>query len=176
MFLLEFFMTNKVAEAPKTESNQQPNYSPQVAFWKPYTKDNKPVGAVALFNYSEKTNRVFLEMRPQVPSTTEQNAFSREAGIVTMLGLPDLGEFLAVLRGRKGGLGNPDDKNGWKGLYHQNDTGSTSISMTATEKGYSLSIGAKKGAEAARRLGINLTFAEAEVLHDYLAEMLRNMF
>ena len=162
----------KTVEAPQ---NQQ-NFSRQVAFWKPYLKDGKALGAVALFNYSEKNNRVFLEIRPQLLSETNQNSFDKENSIRAMLGLPDIGEFLAVFRGRKQGLGSPDDKNGWKGLFHKNENGSTSISMVATDRGYSLSVGSKRGNDQAVRLGLNLTIAEGEVLHDYLSEMLKEMF
>lgn len=134
--------------------------------WKPY----QGKGAAALFSASENNGvvSVFLKMMPENPDKPE--SFDNESAITVKLGLNDLGELLAVIRGVKAGAGKlKDDK--WSGIYHQTDKSQSSILFERTETGFRLGVYRKdKNAKEGRRLGVGVTESESMILNRFIEQ------
>lgn len=86
-----------------------------------------------------------------------------------MLAENDVGEFLLVLSGRKGGLGLPDKDGKFKGLYHKHPKDpkrNAVIRLDATDRGFNLSISRENNV----RIYHTLTFGEGVILETLLKD------
>lgn len=134
-------------------------------------KDSK--GSCLMINYDNDAQVYFMEMRPQKSGT--ERSFDKDKRLVVALGLPDIGEILAVIKGRKGGLGTLKGEK-WSGIYHETDKNSSSISMEFNDKygTFYVSLGRKVGSDVTR-LGIPLTLGECVILENYLESNIVSM-
>ncbi len=136
-------------------------------------------GAASAFqvrvDLDEETQRrkimLFLMMAPQTGKDDNGNsAFGwkdNEKTVTVKLGMPDIGDMLAVLNGRKTEVGTG------KGLFHKNANGSTSLSFALTPGGYSLRTNKKIGDKVGEAVSHSLTHSEGEVLKVLLEEVVK---
>jgi hypothetical protein len=121
---------------------------------------------------------LFVEMAQQTGTDENDNAKFDWAGkenpnpkSVTMkLGLPDVGEILLVLMGRKKFVG-PEPKEGQKiesGLFHQNNDGNTSMRLKWDNGKLYLNLSAQDKAKNLVKVSHSITMAEAVVLEHLL--------
>lgn len=82
------------------------------------------------------------------------------------LGLNDIGELIAVLEKRQKGVGPLDQQSSKrKGLFHKNQSGSTTLSFEVSQHGgWILRMGVKKGKEPVKSYSHALTNGEGCVL------------
>lgn len=168
-----------VATKPTTSVNtsktqgSEPKFAPQprVAFWKP-NRDKK--GAMASIEFSSGKQCFFLKMMPE--SGQESPKFDTNKAINAKLGLNDIGEILAVLVGKKEGLGRKDDKGYWTGLYHDGGEGrSSSIGLSRGENGLFLSLSNKREGNVTR-YNIGITAGESEIMRVFFENYVTTMF
>lgn len=153
---------------------------PSHRIYKPYKNDaNQPTGHASKIDYranNKKTEGVLFW------TITKQTAVEDEKGnaafgwedprkTVTMkLGLPDIGELLAVLEAQKDQAG----PNNGKGLFHQNKNGNSSLKFkfeAGTEKSpprYGIQIGGKVEGSDLVTLSHSLTLGEGVILREFL--------
>jgi len=125
----------------------------------PTTKDGK--------TYYRRNAEVFLVSTKQTGEDDNGNAsfgWSDSSLTVTAkLGETDLGEILALLNWKKKVAGAETGK--YKGIFHKNDKGSTSILLERSDNGYySLRIAKKVGNDGPSVVSHTISFGEAEVL------------
>lgn len=145
---------------------KQPKF--KVAFWHP-NKTGK--GSAAIFEARGEDGTLFLQLMPQ----SGERKFDSNQKITAKLGSLDIAEFLLVFEGAKAGVGQPNgDK--FKGLYHSNQNGSTSIHFERSDSGFRIGVGAKRGNDAAVNLSIQLNQTEAMLLRQYLTHVLTLQF
>lgn len=140
----------------------------ELTFWK---ANNKESGAAAILQYSEERNAVFLQMMPQ----DGERSFDNNAKITAKLNASDLSAMLSVATGNL-----PDCGKDGKGLYHQNDKGSSIINLSRYESkgefvGWYLSLSVKRDNNDTR-LSVLIQPSEIEMLRVYLEESLRLLF
>lgn len=166
-------------------------YYPEYRIYKPKkTKDgsaSKFQIKVTQQKFGPETN-LFLQSSHQTGEDAQGNstfAWKDEKRCVTMkLGETDIGELLSVLNGQKGGCGTKDDKGMWKGLFHQNDRGSTVLQFSALpprEEGgvhsYGLRISAKrKDADKPVMVQHMISVSEGEILKVLLQDTVSRMY
>ena len=174
--------TNNTGKAQSTNSGPY-NGQPQKTYafqpkWTTFKPNNKGDGAMASVRYSPEEGSFFLQMLTQNPEANDQNnlpRFLKDSTITAKLEAVDIGEFLAVLRGRKEGCGTKGDK-GFKGLYHQSQSGTSIINLEFSEQwGYSLSLSVDRGGSKSR-LRVSLTLSEVEVLRVFFERYLGASF
>jgi hypothetical protein len=145
--------------------------NPDLAFWKPY----QGKGAALIFEYSPQKNTFFMQMLPEKPENTEDSKkYDKDRRISAKLGLSDLGEILAVIKGRKGGAGT-EAEGKFKGLYHKNQNGNTIIGFDRTDKGIRTGLSVKSD-KIELRLNVNLSVGEATLLENFIETYLPYMF
>lgn len=128
---------------------------------------------------SKEEKNVFLDLANQKPSNNDNAAFDWDSKLTAKLGLNDLGDMLAVLRGLKDGVGNLKDGKR-SGLYHQNSKGNTVIYFNENVKdnllqGYSLRV-SKKSDQNQSAVNHSLTVSEGQVLLLFLQEAVSALF
>lgn len=163
------------AAAPATPSTEQSpsdfRQNPQVAFWKPY----QGKGCAIFFEYNPSKKAIFFEMRPETQGGTEDDPkFDKDRRILSKLGITDLGEMLAVIKGRKDGAGLNKDGKGWT-MFHKNANGSTAITFERTENGIRVGMSAKVGENPPNRQSANITVGEATILEVFLTNAVTGM-
>lgn len=135
-------------------------------FFKPY----QGKGALAAFEArpSENGFAIFLSMLPEMASG--ESKFDRNAKISAKLGLPDIGEILAVLQGTKPAAGTVGKDGKSASLFHKNPTGSAVITFNVKEKGggYFLGLSKQEGSTLKGRYSISITDGEATILERFL--------
>jgi len=110
-------------------------------------------GAASQWCVSSKKDSVFLEMADQKGKDSNNNpTFNWDKKIKFKLGVSDLGELLAVLRGIQSGVGPVDkDQNKHKGLFHQNDNGNSVLYFAKDDRNIlRMCLSTKKGDERTR--------------------------
>jgi hypothetical protein len=144
-----------------------------------YKPRNSGDGAATAFQVKvvldEETNirkcYLFLVGTPQIGKDEKGNAAfawkDQEKTVTVKLGVVDIGEFLSVLSGKKQAVGTG------KGLYHQNQTGSTSVDFKSTENGYTLRLNKKVGTVVGTPVQHGITVGEAEILKILLEDFVR---
>lgn len=180
-------MANATSEAPKnigkpavSNNGETRQFDPrhELAFWKP---NQSKKGTAALFQFQpkkgDKEASFWLNM---VPESGNDNGpkFNQDGKLVAKLGMTDIGELLACLSGRNGGLGRQKDGK-WSGLYHQNASGNTVIKLDPNESNqghYYLSVSVKKEGGNEGRLSISLTPSDQELLMVFFRTYLPQMF
>jgi len=126
--------------------------------------------------------QIFWVATTQIGTDEDGNAkFAWEdktKSVTIKLGEVDLGEILAVLHGRKGGLGMPDpNKEGaYKGLYHQNDKGNASLQISESENGYNVRASKQVKGQPLVAVKHTLSLGEAEILRVLVIEAVRAMY
>lgn len=102
-----------------------------------YKARNSGDGAASQWDLSADKGCVFLEMAHQQGKDEKGNAsFDWPNKICFKLGLPDIGEILAVLCGVQKGVGPLDTERGkHKGLFHSNNTGNAILNFGKDDKG-----------------------------------------
>jgi len=168
-------MTAKAPASKTTPSTPAPQqFEPQVgylrprqsriAFWKPF----QGKGAAATLEYSYEKACFFLMIMPENPDGSDRK-FNPDAKITAKIGLTDVGEMIAVLRGYTGGLGKQEgDK--WKGLFHKNTNGNTIINLFRTDTGYRIGMSAKHGSEPQTSYSMGLTIGEGVQMELFLTD------
>lgn len=150
-------------------------YFQDLRFYKP---NNKGTGAASALQYKIKQGQyapepqLFWVMAPQVGKDDNDNAKfawkSKEQEVTIKLGLPDLGEILAVLTGLKQAAGAQG-----KGLYHQSKNGNATMEFKEvhlgegqerTFAGYGVRIATKKNGGELVQVKHMLTPAEGLIL------------
>lgn len=147
----------------------------KLSFWKP-NKSNKGFAAFLEYNPDQENAGVMLTFMPQAP--TGERKFENEKKFIAKLGPNDLGDMLAVIEGWQEGIGALDDKTGYyKGLYHQSDSGNSSIKLEKSKNhaGLTLSLYVKRGDTSTNGF-INLTLSEAAQLKSYINFILPRFF
>lgn len=130
--------------------------------------ENKTVTGKDGKNYPKRVVTVFLVSAKQTGIDKDENAtfaWEDDGGRVTIkLGETDIGELLAVLYGRKSIAGVTEGK--FLGLFHKNDSGSSSINFGKNEEnnGYKLRVTKKVGDAQAIAIQHSVTFGEAAIL------------
>lgn len=172
-------MASATAEGKVANTGQTGGYAPrhELTFWKP-TKAK--TGSAAIFQFTHKNGdkeaSFWLNVMPESGNETGPK-FNKEGQLTAKLGITDMGEILACLSGRNGGLGRPKD-NGWSGLYHQNATGNTVIALNPNDKApghYWLNISVQRDG-ASKKLAIGLTPGDQELLLVFIRTYLPQMF
>lgn len=153
-----------------------------------YKPNSRGSGAASKFQCRVKTPKnsegypellLFIETAAQIGTDENDNAKFDWSGkdkqntkSVTMkLGLPDVGEMLLVLMGRKEFVG-PPAKEGHKtesGLFHQNNDGNTSMRLRWSEGVLYLNMSAQDKAKNLVKVSHSITPAEAVILEKLLA-------
>ena len=155
-----------------------------------YKPNSKGSGAASKFQCRTKWKSVdgvdyadlilFLETAQQTGFDSNKNASfgwssvknkDKKPKSVTMkLGLPDIGEMLLVLKGRKHFVG-PEPKAGRKiepGLYHQKAKGNTSLRLKWSEGRLYLNLSSQDENKNVIKVSHSITTAEAAVLESLL--------
>jgi len=123
-------------------------------------------GAASRWNLARDKQAVFVEMANQMPSDDENARFDWDRHLTVKLGLPDLGEILAVLLGRKAGVGTKRGEGRFSGLFHKNPKGDSSLGFVraANSEGFYLKVGVKREGGDLKTAGHSFTEGEACVL------------
>ena len=154
-----------------------------------YKPNAKGSGAASKFQCRTKWKSVdgveyaylilFLESAQQTGFDSNKNASfgwstnsekNKGKSVTMKLGLPDIGEMLLVLKGRKTFVG-PEPKEGRKiepGLYHQNKHGNTSLRLKWSEGRLYLNISSQDKNKNVTKVSHSITTAEAAVLESLL--------
>lgn len=125
--------------------------------------------------FNVRDTLVFWVSAPQVPSKDENAAFAwgddNSKDVVTLkMGEPDIGEVLAVLGGLKKQAGTD------KGIYHQNEHGSTSFTFeTVPDRGYKIRLASKRDGKLVA-VQHTLNYAEGKVLEVLLKRAVEIMY
>lgn len=159
-----------------------------------YRANKNGNGAASRLQLSKKTNArgydevlLFLEVAKQNGANDNGDAMfawqggknSMDGGSVTIkLGTVDVGEILTVISGRKPCVGDPNGK--FKGLFHQNAKGNSSLDFRVYAKDgqdvcYALSASKKVGDSEAVKVNHLVSFGEAETLRVFLNTALVQM-
>ncbi len=158
-----------------------------------YKPNAKGSGAASKFQCRTKWKSVenvdyadlilFLESAQQTGFDSNRNASfgwstnsekNKGKSVTMKLGLPDIGEILLVLKGRKTFVG-PEPKEGRKiepGLYHQNKHGNTSLRLKWSEGRLYLNISAQDQSKSVTKVSHSITTAEAAVLESLLCNFI----
>ena len=173
-------MANATAKAAPSTTENVEQYPPKhtLEFWKP---NSSKKGAVAIFEFSpkkgEKEASFWLNMMPESGQDTGPK-FNKEGKLTAKLGITDIGELLACLSGRNGGLGRQKDGK-WSGIYHSNANGNTVINLNpnAQNQGhYWLELSVKRGNDTPTKLAIGFTPSDQELLLVFMRTYLPQMF
>tara|TARA_B100000676_G_C17873669_1_gene730029 strand:+ start:121 stop:669 length:549 start_codon:yes stop_codon:yes gene_type:complete len=154
-----------------------------------YKPNSKGTGAASKFQCRTKWKTIdksdyadlilFLESAQQTGFDSNKNASfgwsstndkNKGKSVTMKLGLPDIGEILLVLKGRKTFVG-PEPKQGRKiepGLYHQNNHGNTSLRLKWSEGKLYLNISSQDKNKNVTKISHSITTAEAAVLESLL--------
>lgn len=149
----------------------------KLGLWHP-RNDGK--GAAAIIEVNEK-GQFWLTFLPQ--GGAEGKKFNTDKKLTAKLGLNDLGEFLTILRGKKDGIGDKNDKGFFSGILHKikGSEDSTIIGLSQyidankVNRGYTLSLSAKRKGEVSR-LSMGLTLAEGELLEQIIIQNISGLF
>lgn len=149
----------------------------KLSLWKPRKSGD---GSAALFDFNDLKGYAFLTMMPQ----NGEKSFNAEKKINVKLGANDIGEIIACLRGRTGGVGQLETGpkgSAYKGLYHKSGKGDDSSVIGFGEyikedklMGYNLSLSVKRNGEVSRQ-SVSVTFGEAEQLNAFCQAILPKM-
>ena len=154
-----------------------------------YKPNSKGSGAASKFQCRTKWKSVdnvdyadlilFLESAQQTGFDGNKNASfgwstngekNKGKSVTMKLGLPDIGEILLVLKGRKQFVG-PEPKEGRKiepGLYHQKKNGNTSLRLKWSEGRLYLNISSQDENKNVTKVSHSITTAEAVILESLL--------
>lgn len=136
-------------------------------------KNNNGAASKLQFRYNnEGKPLLFISSARQTGTDENDNAtFAwKEESVNVKLGELDIGEFLAVLNGKKDNVG------GEKGLYHQNEKGNSAISFVRNDKGYSLRVSAKKNGGQLVAVSHAMSLAEGEIMRVLLECVVRRIY
>lgn len=147
-----------------------------------YRANNNGTGTAAQFQLSIKDQEknpvmVFLVLAKQGENNQNGDAifsWKSDTTLTVKLGEPDIGEFLAVLSGRKDSAGF----NG-KGLFHQSAAGNKVVTFNYnSEKGsYYLGVSAQDNEKnSLGKLAVVLGHSDAEILSILLKKSILNIF
>lgn len=130
------------------------------------------ISITSYFNDKEREKVVvFIDTALQIPSEGEYAAFGwkdKDKKITVKLDDNDIGEMLLVLTGGKEGLGAPDGKGGFKGLFHKNKNGNTVIRLEyIKDRGLMYSVSTQRP-EGNFRVGHALTDGEGAIIAEIL--------
>lgn len=150
-----------------------------------YKPNSKGSGAASKFQCRTKWKSIdgneypdlilFLESAQQTGFDSNKNASfgwstnsdkNKGKSVTMKLGLPDIGEMLLVLKGRKQFVG-PEPKQGRKiepGLYHQKANGNTSLRLKWSEGKLYLNISSQDEKKNVTKVSHSIATAEAVVL------------
>ena len=154
-----------------------------------YKPNSKGSGAASKFQCRTKWKTVdgvdyadlilFLETAQQTGFDSNKNASfgwstntdkNKGKSVTMKLGLPDIGEILLVLKGRKQFVG-PEPKAGRNiepGLYHQKQRGNTSLRLKWSEGRLYLNISSQDEKKNVTKVSHSITTAEAAILESLL--------
>ena len=153
-----------------------------------YKPNSKGSGAASKFQCRTKWKTVdgvdyadlilFLETAQQTGYDSNNNASfawssgdkNKDKSVTMKLGLPDIGEILLVLKGRKKFVG-PEPKQGRSvepGLYHQKKNGNTSLRLKWSEGRLYLNLSSQDAKKSVTKVSHSITSAEAAVLESLL--------
>ena len=153
-----------------------------------YKPNSKGSGAASKFQCRTKWKSVdgvdyadlilFLETAQQTGFDSNKNASfawssgdkNKDKSVTMKLGLPDIGEILLVLKGRKQFVG-PEPKSGRKvepGLYHQKKNGNTSLRLKWSEGRLYLNLSSQDAKKNVTKVSHSITTAEAVILESLL--------
>lgn len=142
----------------------------KTAFWHP-NKENKGAGIV--FEYDTDKRGLYATMMPQVGD----KKFDNQKKIIAKFGDTDIAEFLVVLEGMRSGVGQQKEDGKFKGLYHSNASGSTSIYFEYADERFRLSISVKRGdSKVATTYNIQLSMVESIIFKRFLYKVLDDKF
>lgn len=149
-------------DEPQTTPQTQNRFR-ELKFYKPRPNGQ---GAASTWSFVPEKEAVFLKVAAQVPSDGEHARFDWEKGLTVKLGLPDLGELLAVLTGRKPGAGPKRDDGKFAGLFHRSPRGDASLAFVRStgEDGFYMKIGVRKDGTELKTAAHSLTEGESCVL------------
>lgn len=148
--------------------------------YKPFkNKEGKFLGAASSLEfktgepdkYGNFDAMVFWNMAPQSGEKDGNALFDWENKITMKLGIPDLGELLAVLNGNKDSVSN----NG--SLYHQNAKGNTVLkfSFDKEKQRYIAQLSTKRDSDT-KQYGHSFSVGEAEVLRVLLTSAVESFY
>ena len=154
-----------------------------------YTPNSSGNGAASKFQCRTKWKTVdgvdyadlilFLETAQQTGFDSNKNASfgwstsgekNNKKSVTMKLGLPDIGEILLVLKGRKKFIG-PEPKKGRSiepGLYHQKQKGNTSLRLKWSEGRLYLNMSSQDEKKNVTKVSHSITPAEAVIIESLL--------
>lgn len=158
--------------ATDTEQQQSKTY-PRFSMYRAQ-RDGK--GAASQWQINDKG--LFIDIANQTGTTPEGNGVfgwrgkDGESSITMKLGLPDIGELLAVLNGIKDGCGQEKMEGGkvsYGNLFHKNANGSTTLAFAPWIKdgrlnGYNLRVTSKVGSGSATSISHSVSVSDAQCL------------
>jgi len=131
-------------------------------------------GAASQWDLNLKDEAVFFTMAKQLNAQDAKGnaTFDWEHKSVFKLGIQDIGELLAVLEGKKDGVGPYDNQQKYKGLYHSwKDMNSVLYFTRGREAGFFVGLSVKKH-EQQNRVKHSLTDGEGSSLRVFLQKSL----
>lgn len=143
----------------------------RLSFWRP---NSNGTGAAGFLEFNGKD--VWLSFMPQ--GGTDGKKFDKNKKINAKLGITDIGEMLAVINGRKEGLGQKNDKGYFSGLIHKirDSKNSSIIGLSPTGSTYYLTLSAVRDGKENQRLSVGLSGGDMEVLGAFLRTVLVELF
>ena len=140
-------------------------------FWRPA---NSGKGAACFLEFNEGT--LWMSFMPQ--GGADGKKFDKSKKINAKLSTQDIGEFLAVINGRREGLGTKNEKGYFSGLVHKirDSKNSSIIGLSPSDTGYFLSLSAVREGQENQRLSVGLSGADMEVLGVFLRTVLVELF
>lgn len=150
----------------------------QYRIYKPYMKEGQPLGAASQFDYRPNSKKpeaiAFWTITKQTGEDENGNARfawddDKSKTIKVKLGLPDIGEILAVLKGIKPAVGTG------KGLFHKNANGNTSVTLSYVDgngddnkRRYAVKISSQGADKTVVSIAHSLTLGEGVILEQFL--------
>lgn len=154
-----------------------------------YKPNSKGSGAASKFQCRTKWKTVdsvdyaelilFLETAQQTGFDSNKNASfgwstsgtkNKDKSVTMKLGLPDIGEILLVLKGRKKFVG-PEPKQGRNvepGLFHQNKNGNTTLRLKWSEGRLYINLSSQDEKKNVTKVSHSITASEAVIIESLL--------
>lgn len=166
-------VSRKIYSNNQIERQNMPNQPKELRFYRP-NKENKGVALAFQLSYKPENRYenyiLFIKMAKQIPSDSENAKFDWEKCINFKCGELDIGEILAVIKGRKQSVGTKN------ALYHKTANGNKILSLQENENGYDFGISAQDNEKNSTRLYCKLSHGDVSLLTVLLERTIEIIF